>query len=69
MRAQECGVKMNIALLTISSLSLVASLGTFAIMAKTANELKKAKTEVDDLKTKVTNNAAVVKTALGQLEF
>lgn len=64
---------MNIAILIISSASLICSAGCLCIMAKTAKELQAAKAEVDtevaSLKTKVSRNAQVVKTALGQLEL
>jgi hypothetical protein len=64
---------MNIAILTISSLSLVCSAGTLLIMAKTAKEMQNAKTQVDrdieNIKSKVTHNAKVVKTALSALDI
>lgn len=64
---------MNIAILTVASLGLVFSAGAFLVSAKTAHELKKAKTrieaDVESVKSKVSHNAAVVKTALGSMEF
>lgn len=64
---------MNFAILTVSVLSLATSTATLLIMAKTAHELKAAKTQVEsevkDLKTKVNNNARVVKSALSAMEF
>ena len=64
---------MNVAILLVSSASLICSAGCLCIMAKTAHELKKAKTQVDtkvaEVERKVTRNAAVVKTALNQLEL
>lgn len=64
---------MNVALLTISSLSLVTSLATLAIMAKTAHELKEAKIEVEanleEFKTKTERNVRLIRTTLNQLEM
>lgn len=64
---------MDAAILTVSSLALIVGVANLAIMAKTAHDLKEAKIEVDaaveEIKTKVNNNAKVVKTALAQLEF
>lgn len=60
---------MNVALLTITSLSLVTSVSTLLVLGKMAKELKAAKTEVDAVKTKVNHNAQVVKAALGSMEF
>lgn len=60
---------MNTAILIISSASLICSVSTLLIMAKTARELKLAKDEVETVKAKVSHNANVVKTALGALEI
>lgn len=64
---------MHIAILTVASLSLVCSAGTLIIMAKTAQELKTTKHKVEEdiqiVRTKVARNAAVVKTALSELEL
>lgn len=64
---------MNVAILTISSLALGVGIVNLAIMAKTAKELKAAKTEVESqievVKAKVNHNAKVVKTALSALEM
>lgn len=60
---------MNTAILIVSSASLVCSVGTLLIMIKTAHELKVAKDEVEVVKTKVSHNAKVVKTALAQMEI
>lgn len=64
---------MQIAILTVSSLSLIASAGSFMILAKMAKEMHTAKTqieaELEGVKAKVTHNAKVVKAALGSLEF
>lgn len=64
---------MNIAILTVSSLSLVASVGTLLIMAKTARELQMVKAEVEstvaDVQTKVKHNAKVIGAAFGALEI
>lgn len=64
---------MNIATLIVSSAALVCSAGTLLIMAKTARELQHGKEQVEAevaaLKSKVSRNAQVVKTALGQLEL
>ena len=64
---------MKFAILAISSLSLICSAGTLVIMAKTAKELQagrvKVETEIETVKTKVARNAAVMKTALAQMEL
>lgn len=61
------------AILVVSSLSLVASLGTLAIMAKTAQRLdqasKKVATDVETFKQKTDRNLARVKSVLSQMEF
>ena len=60
---------MNIALLTISSLSLVTSAATLAILAKTVHELHQAKKEIEDFKSKTNRNLDRVKVTLGQMEL
>ena len=64
---------MKIAILITSSVSMVASIGTFLIMAKTAHRLdeasKKVSTEVETLKQKTDRNLARIKTTLSQMEF
>lgn len=60
---------MQATILTISSLSLLASVGTLAIMLKMAKELKSAKDEVNAVKGKAEYNMAVVKNAMGKLEL
>jgi hypothetical protein len=64
---------MNIALLTISSLSLVVSTGTFLVMLKTAHELKAAKIEIEKnvnvAKSDFARKAAIVKNAIQDLEL
>lgn len=55
---------MNVAILTISSLSLLCSAGTLLIMVKTAKELKDAKTKVE---TDVAHVKAKTNTALASL--
>lgn len=64
---------MQIAILSFSIIGAVTGTASLLIMAKTAKELKAAKTEVQaevsDVKRKVNRNAAVVKTALSQLDF
>lgn len=64
---------MHIALLIVSSASLICSAGCLCIMAKTAHELKAAKDQVDaevsNVKAKVDHNARVVKIALDNLVF
>ena len=60
---------MNTALLIVSSLGLVTSTGSLAIVAKLAHELKQAKNEVDDFKGKTNRNMARIKTVLNEMEF
>lgn len=60
---------MNIAILIVSSASLVCSAGCLAILVIGAKEATAIKTEIETVKTKVAHNAKVVKTALGSLEF
>lgn len=64
---------MNIALLTITSLSLVTSAGCLAVMLKTAHELKIAKTQVESdvatFKAKTDRNIKRLKSALGEMEL
>lgn len=60
---------MNIALLIVSSASLVCSGCCLAILLKGAKEAQGIKAEVETVKAKVTHNAKVVKTALGALEI
>jgi RAB protein geranylgeranyltransferase component A len=64
---------MNVAILTISSLSLVCSLGTLVIMAKTAHELKTAKdqmqSDVEDVKLKVNRTLRRSQSILRDLEI
>ena len=62
---------MNIAILTVSSLSLVISTGTFFIMAKTAKELKKAKTQIEHdvliAKNDIAHKVAIAKAAIEEM--
>lgn len=64
---------MNIAILGFSIIGAVTGTASLLIMAKTAKELKAAKEQIDvevaGIKHKVTRNAAVVKTALDNLEL
>lgn len=64
---------MNIAVITMSSLSLAASCATLYLMFKTNQSVtggvKKAEAEFDKAKTKLDKNVAVFKTALGQMEM
>jgi len=64
---------LEIAVITMSSLSLVASCATLYLMYKTNQSVtggvEQAKAEVEVVKQKVNRNAAVVKTALNNLEF
>lgn len=63
---------MNIALLTISSLSLVCSAGCLVMLVAGAKEMKKVKTQVEtdvaDVKTKVNATLTKARTALDGLE-
>jgi hypothetical protein len=64
---------MNIAVITMSSLSLLASCGTLYLMYKTnqavAGGVKQAQDEFNEAKKKYERNAAVVKSALGAIEL
>lgn len=64
---------MQIAILIVSSASLVCSAGCLCIMLKGAKELKSAKTQIDTeiagVKQKVERNKTVLKTALSNLQF
>lgn len=64
---------MQTATLVISSVGCLFAIGAFGVSLKTALELQKAKKTVDieitNVKAKVSHNAGVVKTALGNLEF
>lgn len=64
---------MNIAILTISSISLVCSAGTLVIMLKTAKELQNAKTQINRdvqvFKEKTDRNVGRMKSALNSLEL
>lgn len=64
---------MQIAVITMSTLSLVASCGTLYLMYKTnqavVGGVQKAETEFDAAKTKLDKNVAVFKTALSQMEI
>lgn len=64
---------MNIAILSISSLSLVASVGTLVIMYKTSKKLdvagKKIKTDVETFKAKTDRNVKRIKAALNEMEL
>lgn len=60
---------MNIAILIVSSASLVCSGCCLAIMFKGAKEAQALKVKVNGVESKVTHNAQVVKAALGQLEL
>lgn len=64
---------MNVAILTVSSLSLVASGGCLLIMLKMAKELKSAKDQIEtakgQLETKMAHNSRVVRAALNSLEL
>lgn len=63
---------MSIAILTVSSLSLICSAGTLYFMARTAKQVSDAKVDVDkkieEVQTKVAHNARVVKRAFNELE-
>lgn len=63
---------MNIAILSISSLSLVCSAGSLYFMYKTHKSVtataEKLSTDVEAVKAKVSHNAEVVKTAISSLE-
>ena len=63
---------MNVAILTVSSLSLAFSVGTFFFMKRTADDIREAKqrleSEIDDVKDKMASNARVIKSAIGSLE-
>ena len=64
---------MQIATLGFSIIGAVTGTASLLIMAKTAKELQAAKKQIDGeittIKTKVSRNAQVVKTALGQLDI
>lgn len=64
---------MQIAILSISSLSLICSAGTFFIMARTAKELKDAKaqveTDVEVFKQKTNRNVSRLRSAINDLEL
>lgn len=64
---------MQIAILTFSVIGAASGVASLVIMARTAKKLdetgQRVKTDVDGLKTKVNKNAAVLKAALGQMEF
>lgn len=64
---------MQIAILTVSSLSLIASVGTLAVMVKVAKELKTAKAEVETnvevFKAKTDRNLARIKRTMSELEL
>jgi hypothetical protein len=64
---------MHIAVITMSSLSLLASCGTLYLMLKTnqavSGGVQKAEQEFDAAKTKLDKNVAVFKAAIGQMEI
>jgi hypothetical protein len=64
---------MQFAILGLSAVGAVTGVASLVIMLKTAKKLdtfsKKVKQDVNGVKSKVTHNAAVIKTALGQLEL
>ena len=64
---------MNVAILTISSLSLVASVGTLVIMYKTAKKLdaagKKVKDDVETFKAKTDRNVKRLRATLNEMEL
>lgn len=60
---------MNIALLIISSASLVCSAGCLCILIKGAKEAQAMKSDVEDFKTKTNKNIGIVKTALSEMEI
>ncbi len=60
---------MQIAILTVSSLSLLVGCVSLAVMAKTANELKKAKAAADAVIETGKRNADILKGALGEMEL
>lgn len=60
---------MNIALLTISSLSLATSITTLLILGKTVHELHQAKAEIEEFKQRTHRNLDRVKVTLSQMEL
>lgn len=64
---------MQIAILTVASLSLVASAGTLLIMAKTAKELKDTKArveaDVETFKNKTDRNVQRIRNTINDLEL
>lgn len=64
---------MTIAILTVSSLSLVASAGSLFIMARTAKKLdvagEKVRADVEQFKAKTDRNVRRIKTALAEWEI
>ena len=60
---------MNIAILVVSSASLVCSAGCLAIMLKGAKKAEEVATEVEKVKAKVGRNATILKSALSQMEL
>lgn len=64
---------MNIAILTISSLSLICSAGTLLIMVKTGLELQNTKEDVEieisDFKEKTNTSIRALGAAISNIEF
>ena len=64
---------MQIATLILAGIGASTGIASLLIKAKTARELKDAKTkvetEVEEVKTKVSRNAGVLKAALSQMEL
>lgn len=64
---------MNVAILTVSTLSLAASVGTLLIMAKTARELQHGKEQVEQevkvFREKTNRNFKRVKAVLAEMEL
>lgn len=60
---------MNIAILAVSSASLVCSAGCLAILLVGAKKAGEIKVEVEDLKNKTGRNFARVKAVLSQMEL
>ena len=64
---------MQIAILTVSTLSLVCSAGTLIIMSKTAKELNEAKARVENdvetFKAKTDRNVRRVRSMISELEL
>lgn len=60
---------MNLAILIVSSVSLVCSCGCLCILVKGAQKAKHIENELETVKAKLNHNAKVVSVAVKQLEF